>query len=54
MQKQQVSKYNPYHATLKDGIWTVYGTLPPNARGGTPMMTIQRSDGKVTELWHSQ
>jgi NTF2 fold immunity protein len=51
---EEVSKYSPYHATLKDGVWTVYGTLKPNARGGTPMMTIQKTDGRVTEMWHSQ
>lgn len=52
--QEEVSKFSPYHATLKEGVWTVYGTLKPNGRGGTPMMTIQKSDGKVTELWHSQ
>lgn len=52
--QEEVSKFSPYHATLKEGVWTVYGTLKPNARGGTPMMTIQKSDGKITELWHSQ
>ena len=49
-----VSKYRPYHAVLKHGIWTVYGTLQTNARGGTPMMTVQKSDGRVTEIWFSQ
>jgi|SRR6267143_2158906 len=52
--QEEVSKFSPYHATLKEGVWTVYGTLKPNARGGTPMMTIQKNDGRVTELWHSQ
>lgn len=51
---EEVSRYKPYHATLKDGVWTVYGTLKPNARGGTPMMKIQKYDGKVVEIWHSQ
>jgi NTF2 fold immunity protein len=52
--EEEVSRYRPYHAMLKDSVWTVYGTLKPNARGGTPMMTIQKSDGKVIEIWHSQ
>jgi len=52
--EEEVSKYSPYHATLKKGVWTVYGTLKPTARGGMPMMTIQKTDGRVTELWHSQ
>jgi len=51
---EEVLKYKPYHAALKDGVWTVFGSLKPNARGGTPMMKIQKSDGKVIEVWHSQ
>jgi hypothetical protein len=51
---EEVTKYVPYHAQFKDGIWTVYGTLKPGSRGGTPQMTIQKKDGKVIEVWHSQ
>jgi hypothetical protein len=51
---EEVTKYLPYHAQLKDGVWTVYGTLKPGSRGGTPQMTIQRQDGRVIEVWHSQ
>jgi hypothetical protein len=52
--EEEVSKYRPYEATLKDNVWTVFGTLKPNARGGTPTMTIQKKDGKVLEIWFSQ
>ena len=52
--EQEVSKYRPYEATLKDGVWTVFGTLKAGARGGTPMITIQKSDGKVLDVWFSQ
>jgi len=51
---EEVTKYSPYHATLKDDVWTVYGTLKPGSRGGTPQMRIQKKDGKVIEIWHSQ
>lgn len=51
---EEVAKYSPYHARLKDGVWTVYGTLKSGSRGGTPQMTIQKKDGKVIEIWHSQ
>ena len=50
---EEVAKFRPYHAQLKDGIWTVYGTLQRGALGGTPQLTIQKRDGKVTEVWHS-
>ena len=52
--EEEVARYRPYRASLKDGVWTVYGTLKPNVRGGTPMMTIRKVDGKVIEIWHSQ
>jgi hypothetical protein len=52
--EDEVNKYLPYHAQLMDGIWTVYGTLAPGSRGGTPQMTIQKKDGRVIEVWHSQ
>jgi len=52
--REEVEKYLPYHGTLKNKIWTVYGTLKPGSRGGTPQLSIQKKDGKVTEVWHSQ
>lgn len=51
---ETVAKYQPYTAQLKDEVWTVYGTLKPGARGGTPQLTIQKTDGKVIEVWFSQ
>lgn len=50
---EEVTKYVPYHAQLKEGVWTVYGTLNRGSRGGTPQMTIQKKDGRVIEVWHS-
>ena len=52
--QEEVTKFQPYHAQLKDDIWTVYGTLKPSSRGGTPQLRIQKKDGKVLEIWHSQ
>lgn len=52
--EEEVSKYRPYEAVLKDGVWTIFGTLKPSARGGTPSMTIQKSDGRVLDVWFSQ
>ena len=51
---ERVNKFLPYHAHLDDGIWTVYGTLGPESLGGTPQLTIQKKDGKVIRVWHSQ
>lgn len=52
--QEEVAKYLPYHAQLRDGVWEVYGTLKPGSRGGTPQMTIQKKDGRVIDVWHSQ
>jgi hypothetical protein len=50
----EIAKWTPYHAQLdKNGTWTVYGTLPKNMRGGTPMLRIRKKDGTVLEVWHS-
>ncbi len=51
---EEVARYRPYHAQLKNGVWTVYGTLKRGSRGGTPQLRIQKEDGKVLEVWHSQ
>jgi hypothetical protein len=48
-----VDKFRPYQAQLKDGVWTVYGTLKPGSRGGTPMIRIRKQDAKVLGVWHS-
>ncbi len=52
--RETVSKFLPYHAQLRDGVWTVYGTLKHGWRGGTPEMSIQKSDGRVVDVWHSR
>jgi hypothetical protein len=50
----EIAKFRPYKAHLKEGVWTVYGTLKRGSRGGTPTVRIQKKDGKVLEIWHSQ
>jgi len=53
-EKEHTAKFEPYHARFDGGVWIVYGTLKRGSRGGTPMLKIQESDGKVLEVWHSQ
>jgi NTF2 fold immunity protein len=51
---EEVAKWQPYRAQLdRNGVWTVYGTLPRGSRGGTPMLKIRKRDGTVLEVWHS-
>ena len=51
---EEVRSFSPYHAQLQGGIWTVFGTLKPGSRGGTPMIRLRKKDAKVLEIWHSQ
>ena len=51
--QEEVDLFLPYHAQLKDGAWTVYGTLKSGSKGGTPQLQIRKEDGKVLDVWHS-
>jgi len=33
-------------------VWIVYGTLPVEMDGGTPEITIRKSDGKILEIYY--
>jgi hypothetical protein len=52
--RETIAKFQPYHAQLEEGVWTVYGTLKQGSRGGTPMLRIKKQDGQVLEIWHSR
>jgi hypothetical protein len=52
--KEYTDRFVPYQTRFNDGVWTVYGTLPQASRGGAPMLKIQKSDGKVLEVWLSR
>jgi hypothetical protein len=52
--KEYVDKFAPYRAQLRNNVWTVWGTLKSGSRGGTPQLRINKYDGKVLEIWHSQ
>jgi hypothetical protein len=43
--KAETARFEPYTATLKDGIWTVQGTIPPGYRGETLVTTVRAADG---------
>lgn len=50
---EQVASERPFKARLKDEIWTVKGTLkPPGAYGGTAVIQISKSDGKILFAIH--
>jgi hypothetical protein len=49
-----IERERPFTAKLEDGIWHVYGTLPPNTAGGTAEAWIAKDDGRVLRVAHGQ
>lgn len=49
------SKERPFRAHLRGDIWTVKGTLhPQGALGGTAVVKLRKSDGKILFLMHQE
>lgn len=44
----------PLVAALKDGVWTVTGTLPLGMSGGTALIEIAKADGKILRVTHGR
>ena len=51
----QIRSEQPYVATLKDGVWTVTGTLPRQYNlGGVAMARISKRDGRILFVLHGR
>jgi uncharacterized membrane protein YpjA len=50
----QIMSEQPFVATLKSNVWTVTGTLPQGARGGTAVARIAKRDGRILFVVHYQ
>lgn len=46
-----IEKLEPYSATLRDGVWHVEGTVPPEYHGHAPVASVCESDGRVSTNW---
>jgi NTF2 fold immunity protein len=56
---EHIAGEKPYHATLKDGVWMVEGSLPPEKPGefivgGVALARISQKDGCILEVIHGQ
>jgi hypothetical protein len=51
---KQIQQERPFHGTLKDGIWTVAGSLPPNSLGGVAIIHIDQRTGKIISYSHGK
>ena len=45
--RESVTRFEPYTATLRDGVWYVVGTIPVGYRGRMPKALVCESDGSV-------
>ncbi len=52
--KEQIEGEKPYRATLKNGVWTVTGSLPAGYDGGTAEADISQDSGCILRVIHYQ
>jgi hypothetical protein len=57
--KKKIESEEPLRASLKDGIWTVLGTMPPADPGavrigGVVSVRLAEADGRVLEVSHGE
>lgn len=51
----QIRSEQPFVASLKNGVWTVTGTLPPQySQGGSAIAKIAKRDGRILFVIHGQ
>jgi hypothetical protein len=50
----KIAAQRPFHATLRNGIWYVDGTLVAGMRGGAAVADINRKDGRILLVSHGQ
>jgi hypothetical protein len=49
-----IDSEKPFHASLKDGVWTVEGTIPKGDEGGVALAEISKADGRIIRVTHGQ
>jgi hypothetical protein len=51
---EAVKQERPFTASLKDGVWTVVGSLPRGAVGGVAIIEISSKDGRIQRVSHGR
>lgn len=52
--EKNIKKQEPYHAELKDGIWTVSGSMPEDSLRGVAIVKISAETGEVVFVSHGK
>jgi hypothetical protein len=48
----KIRREEPFIASLANNIWTVQGSLPKNAVGGTALIKLSKTTGRVLQIGH--
>jgi NTF2 fold immunity protein of polymorphic toxin system component len=51
---RELEQEKPFCAYLKNGVWTVEGTLPQNFVGGVAHAEIAKADGRIIRVFHTE
>jgi hypothetical protein len=52
--KENIIRQRPYESYLINGYWVLNGTLPLDCEGGTFLIILNSTDGKVIKLTHGK
>lgn len=52
--EEKIKSERPFRATLKNGIWTVEGTLPQGFLGGVAIIEISKRDARILRVSHGK
>lgn len=52
--KEKIEDEKPYKVQLKNGIWTVTGSLPEGFDGGVAEIDISKMDGRILRVIHGK
>jgi hypothetical protein len=52
--EEQIQGEKPFVASLKNGVWTVQGSLPKGWDGGVAIAEIAKSDGRILRISHGK
>ena len=51
---EHIANEKPFQAVLKDGVWTVQGSLPKGMKGGVALAEISKADGRIIRVIHGK
>jgi hypothetical protein len=51
---KQIQSEKPFVASLKNGVWTVEGSLPKDWDGGVAIAEISKRDGRILRVSHGK